>query len=163
MDIRLYELDYFDWKIGSDFKEINILDQHGVKVSEDEYEQVLRLLKNLPKFLGKELTKPDAIAAEVFAATNDLIPALGKIQELIVAQVINPASDMLTEPFLHELQDILQKDTSKMAYDTVMNNYKNILLKSIKYRNNPTDIQIQRVDNLLARQPQITNNPLPLT
>ena len=151
MDIKLYELDYLDWEVGLDFKDINIVDQNGVKSINAEYTQVLVVLKNLPKFLGKELTRPDAIATEVFAVTSDLIPALGKIQELIVAPIINLDSDILTEDFLNNLRDVMQKFSPIQMHNVIVKNYKNILAKAIKYDNYvDLEIQMKKADDLLT-------------
>jgi len=183
MDIRLYELDYLDWQVGLDFKDISITDQDGARIvssandasvntldccansarndeiapagrviaTNDEYAQVLAFLKKLPKFLGRELIRLDAIATEVFATTDDLIPALGKIQELMVTPIINANSEILTEDFLNNLQDVTQKFSPIEAHN-IINNYKNILLNSVKHNNSPDlGVQIQRMDDLLAQ------------
>lgn len=166
MDIRLYELDYLDWKVGLDFKDISITDQDGIKMVNsndeamqagrvvavnDEYVQVLTILKNLPKFLGRELARPDAIATEVFTTIDDLIPALGKIQELMVTPIINANSGILTEDFLNNLQDVAQKFSPIEAHN-IINNYKNILLKSAKHNSFPDlGVQIQKINDWLVR------------
>lgn len=159
MDIRLYELDYLDWEVGLDFKDISITDQDGAKIINNEYKQVLTVLKKLPKFLGRELTRVDAIAAEVFTTVSDLIPALGKVQELIVVPIINSNSDILTEDFLSNLYGVTQKFSPSQKHYNIINNYKNILLKSTKYdKSVALEKQIQRADDLLAQSSVLLNS-----
>lgn len=132
MDIKLYELDYLDWQPDNTFKTITVLDHNMVAVGQDKHVQVLKLLQRLPKFLGRELTKPDTKAVEVFAATNDLTPALGKIQELIVTPTINPDSDVLSTDFLQQLQQLTQQYAASWGHNNIMANYNNIMAQASK-------------------------------